>query len=761
LLSRLLGLQTGEAGARLAPLQQVGSHAQPKITPATLPPASRVQGRPVCLMVDLTTLLELICLGPPTARLGGKDPPSDVLWRKHLGLLIYLALSPDRSRTRDHLLGVFWPEKPEKDARHSLNEAVRRLRSGLGTARLLTRGELITLQDDGLSVDVEQFAKLAERQRPDAAQLLRGDFLEGFSVDDAPDFEDWAARERTRWRAKGAAALVALGDGALALGHLDDAEEFALRALALESHSEPAVRLRLRAMALRGDTAGALISFHEFETRLAAEAGERPSPDLEALVKQIRLRRSRQPAVPHEDAPAPLVGDAEVRRRVFRVVSETLAGASRTLAIVAGPGLGKTRLLFECLNRAELEGALVVVSTPLESDHDAPWSTLRGLGRAGLATAPGSAATDPAALGVLATVAFDLPGPAPRVPADRGEVAAALTHLLCAVAEEQPLILAVDDAHFADGATLEALGAALAGVRHGPLALFVSCLPEAERGPAALTQLRSQIGGRLPGDTVRLAALEASDIRQLVDALAPWCPDEERRERLTRRVAFESGGIPFLAVTLLQALQRASTMRGDVLAWPAPGRTIDSPLPISVPDLVRMAVVARVSALDPQDLNLIRAASVGGRSFDRELLAGMCGLSPEALEEALARIERAGLATFDGFRYAFAAPLIAEVVRRECLTPGQRSTLLRRAAAALATRDDMDARVLRVEMLAEAAPGPEVVDLAVSAAEEALAAGAVRSARRALAAAECVVHAGAADRGRAARVAELRRWAEG
>lgn len=684
-----------------------------------------------------------------------------MLWRKHLGLLIYLALSPDRSRTRDHLLGVFWPEKPEKDARHSLNEAVRRLRAGLGAARLITRGDVIALHEEGLSVDVERFTALAGRQRSEAAQLMRGDFLEGFSVEDAPGFEDWAMRERSRWRARGAAAFVELGEEALDAGRLSDAEEYAHRALGLESHSETAARLRLRAMALRGDTAGALTWFREFKARLEAEIGEQPGRELESLIGQIRSSPGRRSAAPREEAVAPLVGDPEVRRRASQVVRDALNGASRTLAIVGGPGMGKTRLLMECLTRAGFGGAITIVATPLESDHDAPWSTLRALGRAGLARAPGSAATDPAALGVLSAVAFDLPGPVPRAPADRGEVAAALTQLLVAVAEEQPLVVAVDDAHFADGATLEALSAALAGVRRGALALIVSCLPEAERGPVALTQMRSQIGRRLPGDTVRLAALDAKDIRQLVDALAPWCSDEERRARLARRVGFESGGIPFLAVTLLQALQRASTMRDDLLVWPPPGRTIDSPLPISVPDLVRMAVVARVSALDPRDLNLIRMASVGGRSFDIALLAGMCELAPPALEEALVRIERAGLATFDGFRYAFAAPLFAEVVRRECLTPGQRAALLRRAAEALATRADMDARVLRVEMLAEAAPEREVLGLAVATADQALAAGAVRSARRALGAAERVVLAGTADAAGSARVAELRRKVEG
>jgi DNA-binding SARP family transcriptional activator len=684
-----------------------------------------------------------------------------VLWRKHLGLLIYLALSPDHTRSRDHLLGMLWPEKPEPQARHSLNEAVRRLRAGLGADRLRTRGDTITLNNEALSVDVQRLTALVPAHRAEAVALLRGDFLEGFTVEDAPAFEDWAARERTRWRARGAGLLVELGEEALAGGHLAEAEEYSLRAHSLESHGEGAARLRMRAMALRGDAAGALTWFHEFQSRLEAEVGERPGPDLEALAQRIRSRSWRHSAAPREEAIAPFVGDEANRRQAFQVVSDALAGAFRTLAIVGSAGMGKTRLLTECLTRAALDGAVTVVATPLESDHDAPWSTLRALGRAGLATAPGSAATDPAALGVLAAVAFDLPRPAARPAVDRGEVAAALGQLLSAVAEERPLVMAVDDAHFADGATLEALGAAFAGARRGPLALVVSCLPEAERGPAALTRLRGEIGRRLPGGTVRLEPLIDADVRRLVDALAPWCAEEATRSRLARRVMFETGGSPFLAVTLLQALGRASTMRADVLAWPRPGSTIDSPLPISVPDLVRMAVVARVSALDPAELQLIRAASVGGLSFDTELLGALCDLTPAKLEEGLARIERAGLAIYDGFRYAFVAPLVAEVVRAECLTRGQRTALLRRAADLLARREDMDARVLRVEMLGEAAPDERALEEAEAAAAQALAVGATRSARRALVAAERIVSAGTAGREGPGRVAELRRRIEG
>ena len=147
-----------------------------------------------------------------------------------------------------------------------------------------------------------------------------------------------------------------------------------------------------------------------------------------------------------------------------------------------------------------------------------------------------------------------------------------------------------------------------AAAKMGP---FAECL--------ALVRLRGEVGRRLPGDSVRLEPLGQDDVLRLVTALAPWCSTTEMRDRVTRRVAFETGGNPFLAVTLLQALTRASTMRGDVIEWPRRGSTIDSPLPISVPDLVRMAVVARVSVLDAADLLLLRAASVSGSALDPEV----------------------------------------------------------------------------------------------------------------------------------------------
>jgi DNA-binding SARP family transcriptional activator len=60
--------------------------------------------------------LRLVCFGAPTAYVDGRPAQAEVLWRKNLALLIYLALSPDHRRTRSHLTGLLWPDRDEVHA---------------------------------------------------------------------------------------------------------------------------------------------------------------------------------------------------------------------------------------------------------------------------------------------------------------------------------------------------------------------------------------------------------------------------------------------------------------------------------------------------------------------------------------------------------------------------------------------------------------------------------------------------------------------
>jgi DNA-binding SARP family transcriptional activator len=681
--------------------------------------------------------LELVCFGAATARLDGRDAPADVVWRRHLALLVYLALSPGLTRSREHLIGLFWPESPEGRARHALNEALHRLRHSLGAARLQSRADAVTLNEADLDVDALRFAAWAERDPARAVALLRGDFLEGFALDEARPFEDWVAAERQRHRARAVAVLVSHGEQRLTASRFAEARDQAQRALALEPFAEPAVRLALRAAALAGDSVGALAIYHEFGARLAAELGEQPSRDLTALGERIRHQGARPPPPADAQPDPPLVGREAAHGDVFGQLRAALADGPRTVIVRAAHGMGRTRLVAECAGRMGLEGAIVASTRPLESDHDAAWSTLRALLRAGLAQASGLVAADPDALGVLGWLVPELAGRAPAsAPRDAGHLATALAAGLAAVAGEHPMLLTVDDAHLADGATLEALSAALAQLRAAPVLLLITAVEPADPASPELLRMGSEIGRRLPGAAVRLDPLDEGDIRQLIGSLAPWCQDDADRDRLARRLTLETGGNPFYAVTLLRGLQRLSTLRQDLVAWPSPQATFDTPLPFSIPNLVRTAIAARIAELEPESRRVLSAASIGGLALDLDLVTALTDLPRSRVEECLAAPERRHLVAFNGERYAFVAPLVAEVVRHECLTRGQRTSLRRRAIAALASREDLEALVLRAELMAVADPGTAAFEEGVAVARAALAAGATRTARRALAAAE-------------------------
>jgi hypothetical protein len=205
---------------------------------------------------------------------------------------------------------------------------------------------------------------------------------------------------------------------------------------------------------------------------------------------------------------------------------------------------------------------------------------------------------------------------------------------------------------------------------------------------------------------------------------------------LTRRMAFETGGNPFLAVTMLRGLQDLALLRQEALAWPPPESTFESPLPMPVPDLIRRAIVARLVGLDPESKAVLGAASVGGAALDLDLISALTGLSGAALDDRLAILERQQFLVFDGERYAFAAPLVQLVVRSEGLTAGQLQRLRARAVMVLDSRQDLESRALRADLMVRTAPSLQAFTEAIAVAQAAIAAQSNRLARRAIHTAE-------------------------
>lgn len=666
------------------------------------------------------TRLQLVAIGPPTARLDDAPAPVEVLWRKNFALLIYLALSPGFSRSRGHLMALLWPERNSDKARHSLNEALHRLRSCLGPSRLVTAGESVALSDQNLIVDAWQ----AEFDQ-------KGEFLEGFSLDDSQPFDEWVEAERRHRRLTALSTLVQRASQLMDQGNTAAAVVVARTARERDPLNEAAIRVLMEGLALVGDHGGALDQLRDYRQRMA-EVGETPPPALTALAERIRSGLVDGATGATSTMPG-LVGRETLLARLSERLPLPGHTPTRVLLVLGEGGQGKTRILEELKRRAGLAGLTVASARALPSDQGRPRSVVRGLFRGGLLLAPGLLGVDPIHLRTLASAVPELAtkfGAQDQV--DDGELAHALAEVLKSVADEAPLLLLLDDAHLADGPSLAVLRAALVELTGSRVTLGLTAAPRDPDSAPELLQLEGETGRSLPGITIRLEPLGVTEVAQLVEQLAPWLEQGEARDRMVRRLIHETSGNPFLTVTLLRGLADLARLHDGVVEWPQPKETLDGPLPLDVPQLIQSAVLAQVTRLEPASRETLAQVANLGTRVDLEILTAATGLSELELSERLALPEQLQLITATDAGYAFPGAVIASVLEHVGLTPGRRREFRRRAADLLALRSDPGSRLARFELLARLGPRESFAAEAIDLGEALLNQGDRHGARRAL-----------------------------
>ena len=615
-------------------------------------------------------MISLRLLGPIELRVDGQAPPAELLWRKHLALLVYLARSP-RGRARDHLIGMFWPDKEDARARHSLNEALRVLRRTLADA-LVTEGDVVRLEPGAVMLDLD-------RQEGAAG----GIFLEGFAVPDAPVFEDWVTRERAGLRATSLDLLVARGESELARGDTRAARETARQAVALDGCHEPSARLLMRAGALAGDRAGALEVFARIEQALREDLGGEPAPETRQLAEWVRAAVvRRRPSAGGEAASeqVPLVGPGRVL--LSRLVEVWAVGAPglRAAVLRGDPGTGKTRLADELAQRARLDGAVVCLARALEGDQEQPGgrpAELWGAWAGALAQAELGGASPEALAGLAAfepDVAVRFPGARAATPLPAIE---AMVAGVTAAASERPVLLVLDDA---DRAPADLVRVPLYLAQRAPTARVLVLCTSARAGSTAVDDLAAHLGRDLPGIALETAALAEDHVAALVGWALPAF-DGAAASRLVRRVLADTAGNPFLAVEVIRAVRDGLAVPGATdRVWPARHRTLDDTLPADLPGMIIAALRQRFRSLTPEAQRaLIVVAVLGGRTPVDTLACG-AQLAPEALELALDELEWERWIAGDARGYGFVQRLAREVILAEMVTGGERRRVRERAA---------------------------------------------------------------------------------
>lgn len=241
-------------------------------------------------------MIRLRALGTLDLRLEDGRVLESVLSRpKRMALLAYLMLArPYGFRRRDSLLALFWPESPEKRARHSLNQALYVLRKALGAEAVITDGGGgVGVSPEVVSCDVRELDRaLAEGRPADALDLYAGELLEGFHLTGSREFDRWLERERSALRERVVAAARDLATEREADGNPVGAIRALRKATAWSPYDVSLRSELLRLLAAAGDRAGALREYEAFAGRLREELELTPPDDMVALAASLRKEPS-------------------------------------------------------------------------------------------------------------------------------------------------------------------------------------------------------------------------------------------------------------------------------------------------------------------------------------------------------------------------------------------------------------------------------------------------------------------------------------
>ena len=630
-------------------------------------------------------------------------------------LLGYLLLHRRRPQPRLKVIGVLWPDMAETRARRALSQALWLLRRSLPEALFQITSETLHIPPDApVWVDVEAFRAFAARGLAggagppsaealdalrEAARLYRGPLMEGF-------YEDWVLIHREQLHETYLQVLQGMLRGEKAAGRYEQALEAALRLTQDDALNEAAHREVMRLYHLLARPQAALRQFRICRRALRDQLGLEPSPATAALAREIARRAEPTPGsyLPPSSArgasefdgdpleTTALVGRDAPRRALLLHLERALAGQGGLILLGGEAGVGKTRLMQEIARDAKWRGADVQWARCHEPYAGASWAPLLQALNAYLTPLrieqlrgrirPLWLQVLKPFVSALAETRPELAAAPPLEPAqERQRLSEALLHVWVSLARITPLLLILEDVHWADAETLDWLP--LLARRAQEESLLVLC------------SYRSEDARTSPTVWPRLQALDRAGVRMrlVLPRLTPEATATLIRQCLglrepapvfEQRIFRETSGNPLFVLETLRALQDEGVLRRDAHGrWYTPwDETTVSYAELPLPRAVEQVISRRLDRL-PSDLRgVLEMAAVLGRAFTFSALAAATNRTPAWLSDATRVLKRWRFLEETPHGYRFGHEKIREVLLAR-LSPDARARAHARAAAAL------------------------------------------------------------------------------
>ena len=613
--------------------------------------------------------LQIHLLGSPEVIYG--DRPVSFRTRKVLALFIYLVVEGGM-HSRESLMALLWPESEPPKAAATLRVTLTRLRRSLQPAgeRLLTEagsvgfdaGDAVELDTDWLAAAIRP-----ETSPSELAHILerdRGEFLDGFSLPDAPAFDTWAATHREACQRQVETVYDHLTRHYLDSRVSRGAVETAVRWVGRAPLSEKAYRRLMAAQALDGDRTAALQTYDQCRAMLEKEFGIEPERATVLLAERISRDRGveghagrtgeRGPAPGRLELALPLVGREEEHGRLVAAFRQAVSETARIIAVIGAAGVGKSRLVKAFVDWVVLDspGVEIWQGRAFETGGRLPYQPVVEALRHRLEeeNAPEDLLDD-VWLAELSQLVPELRARYPDLPPPmtgdasfvRSRLFAAVATLGSALAARRPAIFVLDDMQWADGDTRDLVHyiARRWAETGAPVLLLVTVRQESFAADAGLREWLTRLGRDMPFTRLLLDALNGSAVQELVTRLADPAVEDEAARAFGAWLWAETRGLPFFIEALLQMLVEQGSLpltgaEGPLFDFAAALHHVKSVMRVPPPPGVREVILARLQQLSEAGNALLLAAAVVGRECTFERLCQVADLSETA---ALAPLE--------------------------------------------------------------------------------------------------------------------------
>ncbi|MDP9232678.1 MAG: AAA family ATPase [Actinomycetota bacterium] len=644
--------------------------------------------------------MEFRLLGP--VEVCGDNGPLPVRGAKQRALLTLLLLHANEVLSRDRLIDELWGERPPATAAKALQVYVSQLRKLLEPERragepgklLESRGPGYVIRLEPGQLDLQRFeALLGEGRRalgagdPGEAARLLGEALSQWRGPALADvaYEPFAQAAVARLEELRLSALEERIEAELRLGaHAALVGE--LEALVREHPLREHLRGRLiLALYRSGRQAEALEAYQQGRNALVEQLGIEPGAELRELHQAIlRQDVALEHALPPSQPTTPpsrggFVGREHELDKLQAGLEDALRGRGGVFLLVGEPGIGKSRLAEELIERARARGAEILVGRCWEAGGAPaywPWvQSLRTYVRARqperLRAELGDGAAEIAQLiPELRQVFPDLPEPpSPESEGARFRLFDAVASLLQAAAQTRPIVLVLDDLHAADEPSLLLLRFLARQVAQTRL-LVVGAYRDVDPTPGeTLTATLGELGRERVTKRILLCGFDEPTVASYITLASGDVPDAA----LVDAIHSETEGNPLFVGEVVRLLSAEGAFEAKDVAK------------LGVPEGVREVIGRRLRHLSPRCNELLTLAAVLGREFDVPALAHVAGAAPDevlaVLDEAITARVASDLPGTVG-RIRFEHALIRDTAYQS-VTRARRAQLHRRAGEAL------------------------------------------------------------------------------